>query len=153
MYQITYQPSAVELLGEEGFSDALVGAMEVVGTTHHGQHLPVHFTEEGKGRYGLTPRSPRYERQKQKKYGHTKPLVASGELEQATLYGTREIRASRAGGEAEVRITLPQRALIRNPKSDVDVLAELLVVADQELADLDALAGEELQLRIARRAA
>lgn len=44
------------------------------------EFFPLRFTESAVARYGFTPRTPKYNRQKMKKYGHKKHLVYSGDM-------------------------------------------------------------------------
>lgn len=58
------------------------------------QRLPTHFesipeTHPGSGGYRYRRRSSAYNRQKQRKYGHTKPNVYTGELRRAVLQNAR----------------------------------------------------------------
>jgi len=57
---------------------------------HRDNRLPRHFenvpeTSPGGGGYGYRKRSAQYTKQKQRKYGHTKPNVATGELRDSVL--------------------------------------------------------------------
>jgi hypothetical protein len=55
-------------------------AMREVLEYHHKHHIPLHYKgESSKTRYNYHPRSPAYERAKQRKYHHKYPLVYSGD--------------------------------------------------------------------------
>ncbi len=66
----------------------------------HKNTLPRHFRRGAAGRYGYMPRDKKYNRYKQRRYGHSKPLVKTGDLQRmvsraATIRGTsKRARAS-----------------------------------------------------------
>lgn len=77
----------------KAFAEAREKAMADVGRHWHGQMLPKHFEESAFARYKYEPRSPRYVKRKERKYGHRRPLVFTGTL-MRTVLGAAQIRAT-----------------------------------------------------------
>lgn len=70
------------------------GVMRALGRHHLRVNLPKHFEEgpetyPGAGGYGYRKRSKRWQNIKRRKYGHTKPNVATGRMRDAVLRGSR----------------------------------------------------------------
>ena len=62
----------------------------------HRKMLPGHFEEEATFKYAAdyTPRAKRYQRAKQRKMGHRKPMVFSGQMRDTVLGTTPTIKGS-----------------------------------------------------------
>lgn len=116
---------------------------------------PKHFTKEGAAEYGYAPRSGEtgrikknfwrsYTGRKQKKYGHTLPLVLSGELRDRSR--TASISATATATQSVCRVRLPgaNKANFRNPKSPAN-----LDMRD-ELTRISAAEGEQLAVDLDR---
>ena len=98
-----------------------------VGETWHKKHRPMHFTRSAYSRYNYDRRNKRYTKAKRAKWGHVKPLTYSGKSKAATDKAT--IVSTPKG----VKIKMGAGNLTqRNPKSNINMEAELLKVNAQE---------------------
>ena len=75
----------------KAFNEAQKKAFRAVGEYWHQHILPQHFTHAGARRYGYQRRSRRYESYKLRKYGHTYPLVKTGQMKREALM-IRDVR-------------------------------------------------------------
>lgn len=113
------------------------------GEWYHATYMADHFTRAGARKYGYRPRKGEqagigtkryfasYTGRKQKRHGHTRPLVWSGASE--TLARIRDVRATRNRG----RIVQHARGLNRrNPHSNINMAEEVRTVADFEAREL-----------------
>ncbi len=66
-----------------------------IGRWWHRVARPRHFNRGAFQRYGYTPRKGGYNRRKRRKFGHTKPLVLTGET--FRLSNTHQVRATAKG--------------------------------------------------------
>lgn len=130
---------------------ALKTMYQLVGLTWVHDLLPKHFTHAGAREYAYALRRGEepgisgkklwrsYTRKKQRKYGHTLPLVWTGQ--------TRiQSRAARIRASTQtVRITVPADRLRRNPKSRTNPPEEIVRVSPAEVELLTKLADRSLQ--------
>jgi hypothetical protein len=133
------------------WNNLLKEAWYEVGRHWADEMRPKHFTKEGGKEYGYKPRAGEaaggknfwssYTGRKQKKFGHTKPLVYTGELEQASRQTT--IYPSFKG----VRIALPgaRKANLQNPRSSIDMPEELKTVSGREVDQLAKVHEQAMQ--------
>jgi hypothetical protein len=120
---------------------------------------PKHFTHEGAQEYGYTPRSGEaggtsskdffrsYTGRKQRKFGHTLPLVYTGELREMSK--TANIQPTASG--VHVALSRANKANWHNPNSQIDMRDELTRVSDEEaklLAEVHAETTERLLAKI-----
>ena len=90
-----------------------------LGEYWHRFFRPKHFTQAGATEYGYQRRSPKYERRKLRLYGHSHPLVATGESRE--LSRMKDVRATSKG----VRIIMPAiRKLNFTPQGGTIKMAE-----------------------------
>lgn len=115
-----------------------------LGEYWHRELLPKHFTNQGAKEYGYAPRKGEkgnkggkgfrksYTGRKLKRFGHTRPLVFTGELQRMSRF--RNIKATSKG----VKVTLPQarKANLRHPKSNVNMADELTRFSDRDIAKI-----------------
>lgn len=66
----------------EGWSRISEQLWEIAGETWHNEVLPKHFTAAGAREHGATKRSQAYEARKRARFGHNRPLVYTGRLEE-----------------------------------------------------------------------
>lgn len=69
-------------------------AMRAALEWHHRQHMPKHFEQGARSRYGYMPRSLKYMRVKDKVMKSRRDLVYSGETEKQTKAGWKALRIS-----------------------------------------------------------
>jgi len=146
-FTITYRPQ----LSKRGMNRVLRAAYGRIGQVWVDQMLPKHFTKKGAAEYNYAPRageqyargSKAYKRSytgnKERRRGHTDPLVWSGK--------TRDQAKSAASrpSNTKIRIHLPVGHLYKNPKSRTDPRDEILRVSEAERAKLTRLFDRELQ--------
>lgn len=146
-FTITYRPQ----LSKRGLDRAMRKAYERVGQIWVDDMLPKHFTHKGAAEYNYAPRageqyakgSKAYKRSytgnKERRKGHTDPLVWSGK--------TRDQAKSAASrpSNTKVRIRLPVDHLFKNPKSKTDPKSEIVRVSETERAKLTRIFDRELE--------
>lgn len=125
-----------------------------MGREWHAHYRHLHFLEGAFARYGYTRRKgmrqapgskgfrSTYTGRKLRKYGHFRPLVFSGDSEQLSRLLDLRVSANQA------RVVLPRGFNRKNPKSQIDMRAELTRVLQpeaDEIAQVGATAlGREL---------
>jgi hypothetical protein len=115
-----------------------------------------HFRNAASGEYGYTPRqgeagrpgrrgfAQSYTGKKLKKYGHSRPLVLTGESEEATRNPRIEATATR--GQAKVRVIMNSPGFNRRyAGSPIDMRQELTTVSEREGQELAHEAGFFIQ--------
>lgn len=143
-------------LGRRELNQVLEKAWFPPGKNWHEQFRPKHFTKEGAAEYGYEPRKGEqsgtsgkafwrsYTGRKLKKFGHTLPLVFSGELRDKAR--TARIEATSKG--VRVFLTNAGKANFHHPKSTIDMRAELTRISIAEMREsteiLSAAIQEEL---------
>jgi hypothetical protein len=101
-----------------------------IGSHWHAKMLPKHFTRQAFTLYRdvYQPRKPRYERRKFRRFGHTYPLVYSGESMRLAL-SIRDVRATSRGN----RVVLHSRRFnMRHPKSKINMREEVTFISQTE---------------------
>ncbi len=113
-----------------------------MGEFWHERFRAKHFTNAGATEYGYTPRQGErgrpsgkfrssYTGRKLTKFGHTRPLVYTGESERRTRQ--LDVRATAKRGEARVRVVLHAPALnFRYSGSPIDMRYEMTTVSQRE---------------------
>lgn len=128
-FKVTYRAPLTTLMRKREWNAQIERPSWIaVGLRHKRANLPKHFTEAGASEYGYATRSRKYTRAKQRKHGHTLPLVYTGQLRAAVR--VPEIRATSKGVKVVLRGS--QKANRRHPKSRADMVAELRQVSDTE---------------------
>lgn len=119
-----------------------------MGREWHGRYLELHFEDSAMDRYGYVRRKPRYLKRKQKRSGSQRPLVFSGE----GLRLSRLLDLRVTAGEG--RVVLPRKFNFKNPKSRVDMRAELTKVLQPEADEISQVGmtalGRELDTILAK---
>lgn len=116
---------------------------------------PKHFTHAGAREYGYTPRKGErgggrpfrgsYTAKKLRAFGHTKPLVFSGESKK--LAGIRDVRAT----FKKTRVVIHARALnFRSAGSQVDMPAEMIAISVKDAARLVRVKEKSMMARLRR---
>lgn len=126
------------------------------GEYWHRQFRAKHFTEAGAQEYGYYQRKgeglPRgskawrrnYTGRKFARFGHTRPLVYTGEGER--LSRMRDVRAT----SKRVRVVLPRKFNLKHPKSRIRMRDELTRISPREEQLIIARADRQVQQRLAR---
>lgn len=98
----------------------------------HRDMRPKHFTHAGASEYGYTERSPNYNRQKFRRFGHTYPLVYTGDSKLATEKNVN-IRATATSNKTSgiVKMRAPKLNW-KNPRSPIVTRDELTRVSARE---------------------
>jgi len=140
----------------------ILEAWTIVGERWHRELRPKHFTTAGAREYGYSPRKGdtgnagskgfwrSYTGRKQRTFGHTRPLVWSGELEQLSRARRIEARAFTTRSRVRVIMPLASKANWRNPHSQIDMRAELTTVSPGEGEELVALHNASMHERLNR---
>jgi len=138
------------------------GAWTEVGEDWHSRLRPKHFTAAGGREYGYLPRKgdpgnpgrkgffSTYMGRKTRSKHHRRPLVWSGELEDATRGRRIETRAFTT--RSRLRVVMPQarKANWRNPHSRIDMGAELTTISAAEVPELVGIHNRSMQARLRR---
>lgn len=115
-----------------------------MGAHWHRVMRPEHFTHRGAAKYGYTQRTGKHQRRKLRRFGHTYPLVFTGESRR--LSGIMDIRATSRG----VRVVMRTRALNFRPKGWTGTMAdELRKVTPAEQSELGRVFINTLEARLA----
>lgn len=129
-------------LGKRIFNNSVKATLATIAEDWHDEMLPRHFTEEGAREYGYylrkgqgLDRSGRafqrsYTGRKLREKGHELPLVFSGEGR--GLARLRKINAT----NKQASVVLPSKFSFRNPKSRIDMRAELTATTQSEESQL-----------------
>ena len=118
------------------YTEASVPAWMDTGRNFHLQYRPKRFTHKHATEAGYAERKPKYVREKFRKYGHTYPLVKTGEARR--LAATARITARAGTGQADNRggtkIAYPslRKLNFRSPHSDIHMAEEFRRVTDRE---------------------
>jgi len=126
----------------------------------HDNYVRKHFTQAGATEYGYAPRKgmpgnphPKgfkrsYTGRKLRLKGHTRPLVYSGESYLRVIASRNNVTATATKGQAKARLRMNAPALnFRNPRSRIDMRAELTTISAAEGAEMSVQAGTYLQQR------
>ena len=140
------ETGATPKLTRRAHGDIMRRVLTEVAGTHHVKYMAKHFTGEGAREYGYQKRAGEgtsgkqfarsYTGRKNRQKGHMRPLVWSGASE--ILAKIRDVRATKH------RATLVQHARglnRRNPRSQINMAAEIRTVSERELQQALRLAG------------
>lgn len=117
-----------------------------------------HFTQAGATEYGYTPRqgdrgrpgrhgfNRSYQGRKLRTKGHTRPLVFTGESEEATRNPRIEATAKRGGARVSVKMRA-YKLNFRYAGSPIDMRAELETVSAKETREMAGVLREDLAQR------
>ena len=118
------------------YREAALPSWEETGKQFHVQMRPNRFTHRHATEAGYKKRDPKYNRQKFKKYGHTYPLVKTGEVR--SLVKTARIKARSGTGQANnqggVKVTYrgARKLNFKNPHSDINMVEEFTTITERE---------------------
>lgn len=133
------------------FVEASRPSWDEVGLQFHLEMRPKRFTHAHATEAGYTPRTAKYTRQKFKKFGHTYPLVWSGEVRRLTATARITVRTGDGQlgnqGGAKVAYSGARKLNRYNPKSNVRMADEFKRVTDREADTL----GKSWQSRFSSR--
>ncbi|MEM6980602.1 MAG: hypothetical protein AAF539_13145 [Planctomycetota bacterium] len=122
------------------YADASGVSWEETGQTFHLQYRPKRFTHKHARQAGYGKRKPRYNRVKLRRFGHTYPLVFSGEVRRLTQSARIIARkgTGRIGNQGGVRVTYrgARKLNFRHPDSNINMVREFTTVTDQEAITL-----------------
>lgn len=128
-----YNGAVAEIAKGEGTTTKIMrfvmeAAYEAALNFWHKKIRPGHFERTAIAEYGYTPRTADYERGKQRRLGHRRPLVASGESEKAT-----ERNYIKASGRS-ASLHMDAGNLGWNPRggSGVNMREELIATTDED---------------------
>lgn len=140
-----------------GFQRLLKDAYTAIGQQWVRECLPKHFTKAGAAEYDYAPRKGEgstgkafwrsYTGRKQKRFGHSLPLVFSGELQANVLAGPNITATSRG---CRVRLGGSNKANWKHPASQVDMRAELTRISAAERKKLTLAMNAQIDRAIRR---
>lgn len=124
----------------EAYTEASEPAWMDTGQHFHLKHRPKRFTHQHATLAEYKKRKAKYLREKFRKYGHTYPLVKSGEARRLAATARITVRkgTGQEGNRGAVNIAYPslRKLNFRHPNSDIDMADEFRRVADYEAAPL-----------------
>ena len=119
---------------------------------HQRVHVPRHFQNFAAAKYGYLPRSQKYLKYKERRYGSTRPFVKTGATEDA-LVGMRqhEISATPKGAKLTLRLPfkggtgrfLDAKALKRLKKVHTESQVRAQKAAMARVAEMEAISPDE----------
>lgn len=133
----------VEAASRQDVNNWLREGFGVMGDAWHRYYRRTHFSTRASNKYGYAKRAKSYNRRKRRIFGHTIPLVLSGESR--SLSETRKIKATKRS----VTIRMPVRAFNFKPKnSSVNMRKEFLATTRSEDSDLARRANRRVTKKI-----
>lgn len=122
------------------FQTAKREVFRAMGREWHGQYLQLHFDEDAATRYGYTRRKPRYLARKRKLRGAAASIPLQYTGEGRRLAQLLDLRVSSTQG----RVVLPRKFNFKQPKSRVDMRAELTRVLQPEADEISQVGATAL---------
>ena len=104
VFKVKFVGAASGKIAKRNLNKITKEGFHLMGTVWHRSFRPKHFTAAGASEYGYRPRSPEYERRKQKRFGHKLPLVWTGESR--TRSRVRNVKAN--SRRARVSMSVPK---------------------------------------------
>lgn len=145
-FKITYQGPITAIIKKRKWNNEVeTPSWTAVGLLHKRAHLAKHFTESGASEYGYVTRSKKYTAAKLAKFGHSLPLVYTGELRQSIQ--RPEIRATSKG--VKVVLSGSQKANLRPKGGRIRMADELRVISDAEAVRLAREKDNDIRKRLA----
>ena len=144
-------------VSQRTWAPILRSGYRVMGVYHHRSLLPKHFTHAGAREYRYTPRSGEsgsgtrkafrrsYTGRKLARFGHTRPMVYSGLMEQ--LSRARDLRVTSKGVRVVVHVPA-YRGLRQMPDTRINLREELQTVSAKEGQELTRLFDRYLDSRL-----
>lgn len=142
---VKYQGAVPSNMPRREFNNEILKpSWEATGKYFHSRMLPERFTEKGARLLNYPPRSRAYNERKRKKFGHTRPLVFTGEAE--ALAKIQDVRATSKG----VRIINHARKLqnLINLKRRARMADEVRRIAPSERDELVRVLNREVDKRL-----
>ena len=128
---------------------------EETGRTFHHQYRPKRFTHKHAKEAGYMKRKPGYEKKKFRRFGHTYPLVWSGETKR--LVATAHIKTRRGtgkfGNQGGVRVSYPggRKLNLRHKNSKIRMNEEFTRIPDAEATLLGLYFETRFSMRFSQR--
>lgn len=150
-FKLELNVSGAERMTKKRLNDITKEALRAVGNRWHEEYLPGHFTKAGADKYGYgarngepgsgAPLKRSYTAYKQKKKGHTDPLVFSGRGKKEAL-GNKIVKAriSSKFQTAILTVSLPRVfnfSLRKSGRGNTNANEEIRRVSNDELRDLE----------------
>ena len=125
---------------------ALKPELEEVGKFWHDRLFPGHFRTGAAGKYKYAPRSFKHSERKRKRFGHSLPLVFTGDLREQV---TRMAKISSTAKGARVTLVGPKYLyMYRKSYGQPDKAAELTAVTKLEVRAMARLLDRRLTKRL-----
>jgi hypothetical protein len=141
-YEVHYSLVGVERAKARDINNITRANLQSMGNEWLERYLGIHFTHRATRLYGYGPRKGEpgsgkafkgsYTARKLKEFGHTKPLVKTGEGMRLAENSPVKATASGRGQNASVRVHLPQKFNLRNPNSKTRPADEIRATTRQE---------------------
>ena len=139
----------------KAYTEASEPSWEETGRTFHHQYRPKRFTHAHATAAGYGKRKPGYQKRKFRRFGHTYPLVFTGEVRR--LVATAHIRARKGTGEVGnqggVRVSYPgaRKLNLRSKHTNIRMNEEFTRVTDQEATLLGLYFETRFSMRFSRK--
>lgn len=140
---ITYRGLAAHMAestpaAQRAFDKSVRVALTEASAHWRDRYLPRHFKRTAFYEYAYAPRSKKYDLRKQRKFGHTDPLVLTGESKRTIMGTPRDPKIRRDGQRMVARIVFnaPKHFFQYNKSGGrkfIDKAAELLTISLREL--------------------
>lgn len=139
---ITY--TGMDALKPQELRRAVKQQLQAVADAWHSNILPRHFKRGAKQRYGYQERKASYNKRKEKRYGHRRPLEYTGQLKRQVL---RKARISGTSKRATVSMDAPRYMYQYKPGAP-DKAAEITAVTQDEAESMAIQLNRNLVLSI-----
>jgi hypothetical protein len=139
----------------KAYTEASEPSWEETGRTFHHQMRPARFTHKHAREAGYMKRKPGYEKRKFRRFGHTYPLVWSGEVKR--LVATARIKARKgtgqAGNQGGVQVIYPgaRKLNLRSKHTNIRMNEEFTRVTDREAGLLGLYFETRFSMRFSQR--
>jgi hypothetical protein len=133
---------------KRGFPKALRGGLMKAVKDWHARSLPKHFRAGAFTRYGYSRRTTKYQERKERRFGHRRPLVRTGLLQDQA---TRWIYVRGTSKMMTGRMTVPWYTRLKSRGRGPDKVRELLKTTAEEAAVLRTLIGRHIHRAIGAR--
>lgn len=139
----------------KAYGEASEPSWEETGRKFHHQYRPKRFTHKHAREAGYMKRKPGYEKVKFRRFGHTYPLVFSGEVKR--LVATARIKSRKgtgqAGNQGGVQVLYPgaRKLNLRHKDSEIRMNQEFTRVTDHEATLLGLYFETRFSMRFSQR--
>ncbi|RQV98640.1 hypothetical protein EH220_03035 [bacterium] len=154
---VTIEYDGILAMKQSDLNRVVRESMEWIGKYWRQHILPRHFTHQGATKYNYALRAGErgtgrkfrhsYTGKKLDRYGHTLPLVYTGEGRREALTDQRVIGKATAK-MASVSIPLPRKYNLRRPGSPVNMADEIRAVSPEEIGILENELVKMLELKL-----